>query len=71
MNIKQILCHVKTLGNHVEFRPTVDADGISFILDDIDCHCVDCNYYLYSTYDFKASLKKMRNDMKMWWETPE
>lgn len=68
MNLKQIWCYLRTFGKHVEFSPTIDSDSVSYILDNGDCYCYKCKYYLFTNYDFHASLKKMRDDWKMWWE---
>ncbi len=62
MNLKQIWCHLKSIGFHYEF--VYDENHL-------DCYCARCRYYLFSEYDFIPSLKKMRNDWKMWWETKE
>lgn len=59
--IKQFICYLSTWSKH----------SISKVNHDGDVYCKYCNEYLYTEYDFKASLKKMRNDAKMWWETPE
>lgn len=61
MKLQQVWCYIKTLGNHID--PQVIEDG--------DQYCVNCNEYLYTNYNFKESLRSMRNAWKMWWETKE
>lgn len=60
MNLEQIVCYIKSRGKHVE---SSRHDG--------DHHCISCGRYLYTLYDFKGSLRAMRNASKMWWEIPE
>lgn len=70
MNLLQVLCHVFTLGKH--HPEHLHEECLCELTHDVsDRHCENCDYYLFTDYDFKASLKKMRNDSKMWWETKE
>lgn len=74
MNFKQIICHVKTFGRHY---PDIDSlaklvniifSGKLYEIKNKDCYCLNCDYYLFTDYDFKGSIKQMRNQWKMWWQ---
>jgi hypothetical protein len=70
MNLLQILCHVSTFGKHVPEHSHIEC-LCELNHDRSDRHCEFCEYYLFTEYNFPKSLKKMRNDWKMWWETKE
>lgn len=61
MKLQQTWCYIKTLGKHIQ--PEITEDG--------DQYCCDCGKYLYTNYNFKESLRSMRNTWKMWWEIKE
>lgn len=60
MTLDKLVCLFKTRGKHID-TPSLNGDH----------HCTECGTYLYTLYNFKESLRAMRNASKMWWETPE
>lgn len=74
MNLKQILCHISTFGKHKEnviWFPWDDPKYKYLFTKEMwgDHYCTDCEYYLYTVYSFKESLRELRNSYKMWWES--
>lgn len=59
MKIKQLFCHLKSFGKHVE-------STVSF---SDEYYCVKCNLYLGTNYNQKLSCDKRRSLYNMWWES--